>query len=496
MQPIPPDDTPAVTGQDASPQPIPAAAGGPRFSLLVSIVAAIILVGGIGAFVWLQVSIPRLERIAFPERALTLMVGRMMDLEEAVTQAPRLEQDLYEMTSGGRAYELAQALEWFEELAPLSANPVLALQLAILEGEAGRVDQLRMTVAEWERRAEPYSLYARFVAAAYLTKALSRDAEGHLQAELAEALPGGWFYDRLAINLARRAGDEGFASVTEQAMFARGSPLLNRSRVFGVIEFLMIAAGLAVLAAGRRAARQVDERVGRIGPADIPPPWRGRTGIAVLLRGGALGVAVMWGMLSLGSDDPLIRLAMIPLTNIPLLILAHHYLFRPAGRTFSEGVGLGVCRGAILRYLLTVPVIMAVGLLGEWGIQRVAVSLEQASHWTEWFDPDLVWGSLPMLSLSLTEYVLLAPMFEEVVFRGLIYSTLRRRFSCGTSALVSAAIFAMAHGYGPIGFASVLWSGLVWAVAYEKTGSLLPGMTAHALNNLIVCLTLLALLSG
>ena len=50
----------------------------------------------------------------------------------------------------------------------------------------------------------------------------------------------------------------------------------------------------------------------------------------------------------------------------------------------------------------------------------------------------------------------------------------RRRFQWGTAAMLSAALFALAHGYGLIGFLSVFWSGLVWAWAYERTGSLWP----------------------
>jgi hypothetical protein len=60
--------------------------------------------------------------------------------------------------------------------------------------------------------------------------------------------------------------------------------------------------------------------------------------------------------------------------------------------------------------------------------------------------------------------------------------------------LGSGAIFALAHGYGVVGFASVLASGVLWAMAYERTRSLLPGMLAHAASNvqasLIVLLTL------
>jgi hypothetical protein len=45
-----------------------------------------------------------------------------------------------------------------------------------------------------------------------------------------------------------------------------------------------------------------------------------------------------------------------------------------------------------------------------------------------------------------------------------------------------------------VGFISVLWSGVLWAWLYEKTGSLLPGILAHAINNLLVCLAVMALL--
>ncbi|MBH0189712.1 MAG: CPBP family intramembrane metalloprotease, partial [Nitrospira sp.] len=41
---------------------------------------------------------------------------------------------------------------------------------------------------------------------------------------------------------------------------------------------------------------------------------------------------------------------------------------------------------------------------------------------------------------------------------------------------------------------SVLWSGFLWPWIYEKTGSLIPGMIAHAMNNLLVSLTVMALL--
>ena len=45
-----------------------------------------------------------------------------------------------------------------------------------------------------------------------------------------------------------------------------------------------------------------------------------------------------------------------------------------------------------------------------------------------------------------------------------------------------------------LGFASVLVSGVLWAWAYERTGSLVPSITAHAVDNLSAALTVLVVL--
>jgi membrane protease YdiL (CAAX protease family) len=182
------------------------------------------------------------------------------------------------------------------------------------------------------------------------------------------------------------------------------------------------------------------------------------------------------------------------LSNIPLLFMAYVHLLKPQGLAFGDGFGLTIERGRGGRLALAIVAVVAAGLLGEWAMGKIADPLRLSSHWTEWFDPDLVWAPLPTLAVSLSEYVVFAPVFEELAFRGLLFGVLRRRFTWAPAALISAGIFAAAHGYGFIGFMSVFWSGLVWAWIYERTGSLLPGMMAHAVNNLMVCLSVIALL--
>ncbi|MER3424733.1 MAG: hypothetical protein C4293_17430, partial [Nitrospiraceae bacterium] len=104
----------------------------PQFSLILTSLFGIVLLASIIFFTWLQMSVPRAERVASPARALSLMVGRMMDLEEAFTQAPAWERFLYEMTAENGANELEQAIGWYEELAQFSDSPIVHLQLAVL----------------------------------------------------------------------------------------------------------------------------------------------------------------------------------------------------------------------------------------------------------------------------------------------------------------------------------------------------------------------------
>jgi len=464
----------------------------PHFSPLLTILCAIVLLAALVLFGWLQFTVPRLERVASPDRALALMVGRMMDLEEALKQAPAWERFLYEVTSGGTVNELAQAISWYEELAASSRDPLVHLYRAILEAEAGRLEEIRQRTDDWEHWPDPFPSFALLIRAGYLEPRLDRASELGLQARLAEALPAGWFYDRLAMSLAMKAGDRGLLSSAEEALASRGELLLGRTRKFVSAEMALVVAGTIALMV--IFARRDDRTALRVGTAPIPPLWRGRVAAVVLVRGGAMGAVLTLSLQFVETDNLLLRGIALPLINLPLLVLAHRHLLKPAGMGFRQWLGLWPSTATWGRLSLVVPAVLTAGLLGEWVMALVAESLNLTSHWTEWFDDDLIWGTLPVLSISLVEYVMFAPVFEEMVFRGLLFATLRRKFGWIASAIVSSAIFATAHGYGVLGFASVFWSGVLWAWAYEKTGSLLPGVVTHSMNNLSVCLADIVLL--
>jgi membrane protease YdiL (CAAX protease family)/uncharacterized RDD family membrane protein YckC len=77
-----------------------------------------------------------------------------------------------------------------------------------------------------------------------------------------------------------------------------------------------------------------------------------------------------------------------------------------------------------------------------------------------------------------------APIAEEVFFRGMLFGGLRRRLSTIPAAAISAAVFGALHAStGITAVPPLIVFGFVLALLYERTGSLVPGIAAHALNN-------------
>ena len=479
--------------QPAAPKPSIAPYGS-RWSLVVSGVCAGILVAALGTVLWFSVTLPKLQRFEDPDRALDLMVSRTLDTQDSLRRAPTWQQWMADWTMGSDEEAREQAIQWYRELVETTDDPLSKLRLAILLGESGQETAALAETKGWQDRGTSALLFGQLIDAAYGTQPLDRTQEIELQAVLAETLPSGWFYDHLAARLARRAGNQDLLLTVEEQGALREDRVQQWIRPLISFESICLVIGSLMLLGIARLRGQRMNILRLHGPG-VPPPWSGETAAAVILRGGALGVVTTALILSTPSFQHVsLRALAIPLANLPLLVLAYIQLLKPAGLTFTNGFGLGIKREDLGRLACAVLAVVAAGLWGEWVMGRAAEFLHLNNHWTEWFDQDLVWGTPPVIAVSILEYVVFAPIFEELAFRGLLFAMLRRRLEFLPAALISTSLFALAHGYSLIGFISVFWSGFLWAWIYERTGSLIPGMVAHAMNNLLVCLTVMALL--
>jgi membrane protease YdiL (CAAX protease family) len=83
--------------------------------------------------------------------------------------------------------------------------------------------------------------------------------------------------------------------------------------------------------------------------------------------------------------------------------------------------------------------------------------------------------------------VLIAPWIEEISMRGLVYSSLARRFGFWPAAVVSAFLWSGAH-LVPGVLLVLAGEGVLLAYLRSRTGSVLPGVGLHCVQNTIASL--------
>lgn len=84
--------------------------------------------------------------------------------------------------------------------------------------------------------------------------------------------------------------------------------------------------------------------------------------------------------------------------------------------------------------------------------------------------------------ISVLSTVLVGPIVEEIIFRGLIFTRLRRVFSGKAAIVLSAAVFGYCHG-DFVWFCYAFVLGMIFAWTMECSGSILPAMVMHIVFN-------------
>ena len=462
-----------------------------QFSSLLTVVCLVMVVAGMGLLLWTVTFADGLRLSSTESRDLERIAGRMLSFESRLSELSSFEQMMFRL--GGQDGETQeQILRWYEEAVDDQPKPLDELYLGILYGEAGLTDRVSQLVADWDKERSPRALFQRLLEAGYVPGEAEPADNDVLQARLAEEVPTNWFYFQLAQRLAGQSGDRTLQTHLQSQLYQLTDLSLWKWRMLLVCEMVFIGVGLVFFLClgfarltGRVLQRNTDREERRV-------PWTFREGIAVLARGGALTIVLM-GMAALMPDGPgILEDYGVLLLYLPSIILSSVLLCRPRKCSLLQVVGCSNVWQQLKSGLPLVFMVVSLGIVGDWLIVMGGEALHTSVHWTEWFVPQLVWGSRMELVKTSMEFVLLAPVFEELIFRGILFTTLRTKFGFSTSIVVSGFIFALAHGYGVIAFLSVLWSGCLWAWAYERTGSVIPGMVAHAVNNGLVVYSLVA----
>ncbi len=93
-------------------------------------------------------------------------------------------------------------------------------------------------------------------------------------------------------------------------------------------------------------------------------------------------------------------------------------------------------------------------------------------------------SSVAIAVLAVVLLALVAPVVEEMFFRGMFFSGLRSRFSLWPAAAISGGLFGLAHApTGPTSAIVLVGLGVALAWIYEETGSIWPCIMVHVMNN-------------
>jgi membrane protease YdiL (CAAX protease family) len=190
--------------------------------------------------------------------------------------------------------------------------------------------------------------------------------------------------------------------------------------------------------------------------------------------GGALLLGVVVASQTVGL---VLALALVRSRGVrlrPLLGALH-----PPGRLLAQGVGLGL-----------------LAILGSSLVVTLLVSLTGSEA-----TPDQVLtggiGDTPLqLMLAVIAAVVLAPVAEEFLFRGLLHRGLRRRLPLLPATAISSLVFAVVHVdvlfSQPLAMVGLVLVGVILALAYERTGSLIVPVVIHAVHNAVTIVAVVA----
>lgn len=98
--------------------------------------------------------------------------------------------------------------------------------------------------------------------------------------------------------------------------------------------------------------------------------------------------------------------------------------------------------------------------------------------------PDLIplFTELSSPWLLLVGGAIVAPVVEEIFFRGFVFAGLRGRYGWRRAALISSALFALIHAV-PTAVLPIFILGCIFAYLYQRSGSIWPAILMHAATN-------------
>lgn len=185
---------------------------------------------------------------------------------------------------------------------------------------------------------------------------------------------------------------------------------------------------------------------------------------------------------------PWLAVAGVLLLQLPMLVafygLRRFYPGHFAGRLSDIPLTYSTAfRQAIPLFIRYLPVVWLAGIV--WGGLLGAL---EAAEWIDGAEPQALialfqaGGDPVAIGLLIVFAVVLAPVAEELIFRGCIYRFFKTQTTRLPAQVISAALFSLMHA-NLFSFVPLLVVGIFLARVYERSGNLLVPIWFHAFFN-------------
>jgi hypothetical protein len=144
---------------------------------------------------------------------------------------------------------------------------------------------------------------------------------------------------------------------------------------------------------------------------------------------------------------------------------------------------IGVRKTKLQALLAIIPIFILYALVST-------VLTELAARYIPWFDAGqvqnigMVKTGRSNIVIAFVSLVVITPIYEELIFRGILFSGLRKKLPFIVSALIASALFGLAHMQPNLAVDTFVL-GVFLCLFVEKTKSIVPGIALHALKNFI-----------
>lgn len=223
------------------------------------------------------------------------------------------------------------------------------------------------------------------------------------------------------------------------------------------------------------------------------PRWLSATGwsFAILLGvfGSYLGLAIV---VAQWIENPVVLT--LTMAGVVTVLIGGIRLVCPAWLRRSAAVDhVGVVsapRSPLRFWSLVLGVLILVFLAGQTTSVLLYTQLGSVG-----FDETIEHQASAGVGLMLLLTLVAAPVSEELLLRGLTYPLLRRRLGVLSSAVLTAAMFALIHG-NIVQFVLAFPLGVLLAFVTEQAGRVWPAMLLHAGFNALAVVTPVAVVAG